>query len=87
MALVGVLPGGQSLSPAGRNAAADAFAGGMREINGVYTQAFNRRHGRVGHVLQGRYKAVLVDKDSYLRGTVALHRAESGARPVVPDGW
>lgn len=39
---------------------------GMREVNGVYTQAFNRRHGRVGHVLQGRYKAVLVDKDSYL---------------------
>lgn len=39
---------------------------GMREVNGVYTQGFNRRHGRVGHVLQGRYKAVLVDKDSYL---------------------
>ena len=39
---------------------------GMREVNGVYTQAFNRRHGRVGHVLQGRYKAELVDKDSYL---------------------
>ena len=39
---------------------------GMREVNGVYTQAFNRRHDRVGHVLQGRYKAVLVDKDSYL---------------------
>lgn len=39
---------------------------GMREVNGVYTQAFNRRHGRVGHVLQGRYKAPLVDQDSYL---------------------
>ena len=39
---------------------------GMREVNGVYTQAFNRRHHRVGHVLQGRYKAVLVQKDSYL---------------------
>lgn len=39
---------------------------GMREVNGVYTQAFNRRHGRVGHVLQGRYKAILVDKNSYL---------------------
>ena len=39
---------------------------GMREVNGVYTQAFNRRHSRVGHVLQGRYKAVLVDKDAYL---------------------
>ena len=39
---------------------------GMREVNGVYTQAFNRRRGRVGHVLQGRYQAVLVDQDSYL---------------------
>lgn len=39
---------------------------GMREINGIYTQGFNRRHGRVGHVLQGRYKAVVVDRDSYL---------------------
>jgi hypothetical protein len=40
---------------------------GMRRLNGVYTQAFNRRHGRVGHVLQGRYKSILVDKDSHLR--------------------
>lgn len=39
---------------------------GMREVNGVYTQGFNRRHRRVGHVLQGRYKAILVDRDSYL---------------------
>lgn len=38
---------------------------GMRRFNGVYTQAFNRRHGRVGHVFQGRYKCILVDKDSY----------------------
>lgn len=33
---------------------------GMREVNGVYTQAFNRHHRRVGHVLQGRYKDILV---------------------------
>jgi REP element-mobilizing transposase RayT len=39
---------------------------GMRRLNQVYTQGFNRRHGRVGHVLQGRYKAIIVDKDSYL---------------------
>ena len=38
----------------------------MRQLNGVYTQAFNRRHKRVGHVLQGRFKAILVDRDSYL---------------------
>ena len=38
---------------------------GMRDLNGVYTQRFNRRHCRVGHVFQGRYKAVFVDKDNY----------------------
>jgi hypothetical protein len=39
---------------------------GMRQLNGIYTQKFNRRHGRVGHLLQGRFKAVVVQKDSHL---------------------
>ena len=39
---------------------------GMRQLNGVYTQCFNRAHRFVGHVFQGRYKAILVDKQSYL---------------------
>jgi putative transposase len=39
---------------------------GMRQLNGVYTQHVNRTHGKMGHVFQGRYKAILVDKDSYL---------------------
>ena len=39
---------------------------GMRQLNGVYTQTLNRRHGRVGHLFQGRYKAILVDADAYL---------------------
>jgi len=39
---------------------------GMQYLNGVYTQKFNRVHGRVGHVFQGRYKAIIVEKDSYL---------------------
>jgi putative transposase len=39
---------------------------GMRQLNGVYTQRFNRRHGLVGHLFQGRYKAILVQKDTYL---------------------
>lgn len=39
---------------------------GMRQLNGVYTQKFNRAHNRVGHVFQGRYKAILVDKNNYL---------------------
>ena len=38
----------------------------MRHFNVAYTGAYNRRHNRVGHLYQGRFKAVLVDKDSYL---------------------
>ena len=38
----------------------------MRHINGVYSQAFNRRHSKVGHLFQGRFKAILVDRDAYL---------------------
>ncbi len=39
---------------------------GMRQLNGPYTQAFNRRHRRVGHLFQGRFKAILVEKEAYL---------------------
>ncbi len=39
---------------------------GMRQLNGVFTQRSNHRHHRVGHVFQGRYKAILVQKESYL---------------------
>ncbi len=39
---------------------------GMRHLNGVYTQATNRRHTRTGHLFQGRFKGILVDKDRYL---------------------
>lgn len=39
---------------------------GMRQLNGLYTQAINRRHRRVGHVFQGRFKAILVEKDAHL---------------------
>ena len=39
---------------------------GMKYLNGTYTQSFNRHNNKVGHVLQGRYKAILVQKESYL---------------------
>lgn len=39
---------------------------GMRQLNGVYTQKVNRRYSRVGHLFQGRFKSILVDKGSYL---------------------
>jgi hypothetical protein len=37
----------------------------MKRLLGFYTISFNRKHKRVGHLFQGRYKAHLVDKDSY----------------------
>ncbi len=39
---------------------------GMRQLNGVYTQLFNKRRNRPGHLFQGRYKAILIQKDSHL---------------------
>lgn len=61
---------------------------GMRQLNGVYTQRFNREHGRVGHVFQGRYKSIVVDKDAYLlelsryivRNPVAAHMVEEAGQ-------
>ena len=39
---------------------------GMRQLNGVYTQKCNRRYQLSGHLFQGRYKAILIDRESYL---------------------
>jgi putative transposase len=38
----------------------------MRRFNITYTSYFNRTHKRVGHLYQGRYRSILVDKESYL---------------------
>jgi REP-associated tyrosine transposase len=39
---------------------------GMRHVNGVYAQRYNRRHQRFGHLFQARYRSILVEKDAYL---------------------
>ncbi len=38
---------------------------GMRQLNGVYAQYFNWKHDRVGPLYQGRFKAILVDRENY----------------------
>lgn len=38
----------------------------MQQLNGVYTQAYNVRHAKVGHLFQGRFKGILVDENAYL---------------------
>ena len=42
------------------------LSAGMRQLNGIYTIRFNHQYGRVGHLFQGRYKSILVDKSAYL---------------------
>lgn len=38
----------------------------MQLLNGIYTQSFNHRHTKVGHVFQGRYKSILIQRESHL---------------------
>ena len=56
---------------------------GMRQLNGVYAQRFNRRHRRVGHLFQGRFTAILVERDSQLLAVaryVLLNPVRAGLR-------
>ena len=46
------------------------LAHGMRDLNSAYCQAFNRRRGLVGHVVQGRYMSPIVERDGYLETLV-----------------
>ncbi|HKF41841.1 MAG TPA: transposase [Thermoanaerobaculia bacterium] len=48
-----------------------ALARGMRDLNGRYAQWFNWRHDRRGHVFEGRYRSVVVEKQTHL---MELHR-------------
>jgi len=62
---------------------------GMRQLNGVYTQAVNHRHQRGGHLFQGRFKAILVDSDSYLLELsryVVLNPVRAGM-VTKPEDW
>jgi putative transposase len=67
------------------------LADGMRHLNGVYTQHVNRTHRRVGHVFQGRYKAVLVEREAHLLELaryVALNPVRAGmVRDAAEWAW
>jgi len=61
----------------------------MRQLNGVYTQKYNGRHDRVGHLFQGRYKALVVEKDAYLLELsryIALNPVRAGM-VSSPEDW
>jgi len=41
------------------------LSSGMRQLNGIYSQNFNLRNDKVGHVFQGRFKSILVEEEKY----------------------
>jgi REP element-mobilizing transposase RayT len=62
---------------------------GMRRLNSTYAQRFNRRYSRVGHVFQGRYHAILVEKEPHLLEVcryVVLNPVRAGLC-AVPGDW
>jgi REP element-mobilizing transposase RayT len=62
---------------------------GMKKINGEYTQYFNYRHKRIGHLFQGRFKTILVEKESHLLELcryIVLNPVRAGAC-AKPEGY
>jgi len=62
---------------------------GMRQLNGIYTQKYNRRHHKPGHIFQGRFKAILVQKENYLLELcryVVLNPVRAGV-VKKPEAW
>jgi REP element-mobilizing transposase RayT len=65
------------------------LSAGMRQLNGFYSQWHNRVHGRVGHVFQGRFHAVIVQRDAYLLELaryVVLNPVRAGLG-AAPEQW
>jgi REP element-mobilizing transposase RayT len=65
------------------------LSAGMRQLNGRYSQAFNTRHQREGHLFQGRYKAILVEREAYLLEVcryVVLNPVRAGLARA-PQAW
>jgi putative transposase len=62
---------------------------GMRQLNGIYAQYFNKRHERVGHLFQGRFAVVLI-KDEERLLTVARYVVLNPVRAGIiatPEDW
>ncbi len=61
---------------------------GMHRLNAIHSQRFNRRHGRVGHLLQGRFKGILVEKERHLLELVrylVLNPVRAGLVPTAVE--
>ena len=65
------------------------LSNGMRDLNKDYSQAFNRLHGSVGHLFQGRFKAFIIEKEPYLL-EVARYTVLNSVRAGIvknPQDW
>jgi putative transposase len=65
------------------------IAAGMQYLNGLYCRSFNRRHGRAGHLVKGRYGSVLVESEQHgaaLIPYLALNAVEAGL-VRRPEDW
>jgi REP element-mobilizing transposase RayT/AraC-like DNA-binding protein len=65
------------------------LARGMQQLNSGYVQSFNRRHGRDGHLFQGRYKSPLILSESHLFAAfryIALNPVDA-ALCKRPEDW
>lgn len=54
---------------------------GLKHLNGVYAQGFNHRHGRVGHLVQDRYHAAIIEREAHLLESIryiALNPVRAG---------
>ena len=61
------------------------FSAALQHINGSYGRFFNRRHERVGHLFQGRFKSNLIDTDSYLLEVVRYIELNPCRAALVAD--
>jgi putative transposase len=59
----------------------------MQGIQGSYTQYYNRRHRKVGHLFQGRYQAILCDRDAYLLELVRYIHLNPARLKVPQNPW
>jgi putative transposase len=65
------------------------LSAGMQHLNGSYSTEFNRRHQRVGHLLQGRFRAEIVEDTSYAREVsryIHLNPVRAGLT-TRPEDW
>ena len=65
------------------------LSAGMRQLNGVYTQWHDRTHSRVSHVHQGRFKAIIAQREAYLL-ELARYMVPNPVRAGIcdlPEDW